>query len=542
MIARVFSCLVALGALFLAASVAPASASFDPKKYEGSVYKIYTWTPNSIGTGTGFLVSGRRIIVTNHHVVDHGRRFQIGFLEGRSVRLVEARLLETRPHLDLAVLEAMEDLPGQALAIANYEPDKLANVITSGFPEAANVKSRKIPDTEQELFQMLREPSKFDVTVTPGIVSRMTSASSAKLSDTQFVTARTVQHSAPINPGNSGGPLFDHCGTVVGVNSFSPSGAQGVFFSIHAAEVGRLLREMRIPANLAERPCLIGSGWDELLMPLLLAMTATLALAALVFAVRNRGPLAPIGQYVGRLTRMRSPSDLATRDARAGAYANWASPAGGGLSLQSTQSGRTFDLAGGRALTVGRGGQCDISIDNDTVSSAHARLQLSGQRVVVTDLGSSNGTFVNGSRVTNGQAQLGDVVRFGSAEFRLAGAAAPVAAAVGRAATARAWMLSGFDPAGRALQFELRPGESQTTWIVGRDRGRVQFVIDDSSVSGAHAQITYVPRQGLSLRDLGSTNGTKIDNEPLGGRVVSLRDTGQEIAFGAAKLRLSVLN
>ena len=80
-----------------------------------------------------------------------------------------------------------------------------------------------------------------------------------------------------------------------------------------------------------------------------------------------------------------------------------------------------------------------------------------------------------------------------------------------------------------------------TTWTFGRDRNRAQFVIDDDSVSGAHAQIIYDARQGLTLRDLGSTNGTRLDGTVLGNRIVALSDTGQEITFGAAKLRLSRL-
>jgi pSer/pThr/pTyr-binding forkhead associated (FHA) protein len=172
------------------------------------------------------------------------------------------------------------------------------------------------------------------------------------------------------------------------------------------------------------------------------------------------------------------------------------------------------------------------------------------ERVAITDLDSSNGTFLNGSRITSAQAQIGDVVRFGTAEFKLAAGSAPAAAAAAtpRPVAERGWMLSGFDPAGRALQFELRPmvqngsaGEATTTWTFGRDKGRSQFIIDDNSVSGAHAEITFVPQQGLSLRDLGSTNGTRLDGEALGKAPVPLDETGQEITFGAAKLRLSRL-
>jgi pSer/pThr/pTyr-binding forkhead associated (FHA) protein len=103
-------------------------------------------------------------------------------------------------------------------------------------------------------------------------------------------------------------------------------------------------------------------------------------------------------------------------------------------------------------------------------------------------------------------------------------------------------MLSGFDPTGRAVQFELRPSFGVgASWTLGRDRARAQLVIDDSSVSGAHAQFTYLPAQGLSLRDLGSTNGTRVDGKDLGTGAVALSEVGHEIAFGAAKLRLSRL-
>jgi len=221
------------------------------------------------------------------------------------------------------------------------------------------------------------------------------------------------------------------------------------------------------------------------------------------------------------------------------------------MSLLSTGGGRSYSLGGGRALTVGRGQQCQITIDDDTVSSAHARLQLDqqGERVSIADLNSSNGTFLNGKRITSGHARIGDVVRFGTAEFKLAaGGASGVVTPTPRSAPNRGWMLSGFDPSGRALQFELRPmvengsaGEAATAWIFGRDKARAQFVIDDGSVSGAHAEISYEPLQGLTLRDLGSTNGTRLDGEMLGKGAVPLDETGQEITFGAAKLRLSRL-
>jgi pSer/pThr/pTyr-binding forkhead associated (FHA) protein len=540
-----------LGATLAWMAAGTGAAAFDVKQVEASVFKIYTWRFNAkkgMGSGTGFLVNGRRILVTNHHVVANGEKFYVGYRDGRDGRLVEARLVNSRSHIDLAVLETYEDLPGRSLTLGDYEPEKLTNVIAVGYPGAADVKQDPTVRSLPELYQAMKEPSGFDSTITPGVVSRIYSATNTALGDSQVLNARTVQHNAAINPGNSGGPLFDTCGSVVGVNSFFPKGAQGVFFSIHAAEVIRYLRELNIAHATIGRPCLTASlsSGQGLVIPMLLVMSATLALAALVFAMRKGKTVGGMVQYVGSLSRMGRVG------ARSDADPNiWAEPAGA-VSLQPLADGRSHSIEPGRAAVVGRGKQCEIVIDNDTVSTTHARLQYDAQsrRVSVSDLGSSNGTFLNGTRITNAQAQVGDVVRFGMAEFRLASGAAPQAAPAisgGRVITSRRWMLSGFDPSGRALQFELRlpeeDGEANgaSKWTFGRDGSRAQFVIDDTSVSGAHAEIAYDARQGLVLRDLGSTNGTRIDGEPLGTRVVTLNDTGQEIAFGAAKLRLSRL-
>jgi pSer/pThr/pTyr-binding forkhead associated (FHA) protein len=556
LVGRICSSLLTVGVLLTALAQVGVASTFDVRKIEASVYKIYTMRKKGIGTGTGFLVNGRRILVTNFHVVAEGEKYFVGYRDGRDGKLIEARVVERRSNIDLAVLETYEDLPGKALVLGDFEPEKLTSVVAVGYPGAADVKQDpSAPKNLPELYAKMKEPSGFDSTLTPGMVSRIYSATNTALSETQVINARTVQHNAPINPGNSGGPLFDECGTVVGVNSFSPKGAQGLFFSIHSGEVIRFLRELNISYASVGHACMAASlaGGGGLVLPLIIGMAAALAAVAVLFAWRGGAAVGAVGQYMSRrLTGIRQRTIApAGRNAprQPAAQMNWAQTAAA-LSLQPTAGGKGFALEMGRAAVVGRGRQCEIPIEDDTVSSAHARLEINAQtqRVVVTDLNSSNGTFVNGSRINSAQAQAGDTLRFGTAEFKLTAGA--VAAAGGARASAPAnhgWMLSGFDPSGRALQFELRPPAANgraaeaATWTVGRDRSRAQFVIDDDSVSGAHAQIIYDARQGLTLRDLGSTNGTRLDGTRLGKSVVALSDTGQEIAFGAAKLRLSRL-
>ena len=279
------------------------------------------------------------------------------------------------------------------------------------------------------------------------------------------------------------------------------------------------------------------------MLPLIIGMAVVLAAVALVFAWRDRAAVRAVGQYVSRRLsggRQRAPAP-GDRGRELPTPINLAQTEAA-LLLQPLAGGTSFALEAGRTVVLGRGRKCEIVLADDTVSSTHARLEANAadRRVAVTDLNSSNGTFLNGSRITSAQAQAGDVLRFGNAKFKLTeGSARPLSA------PNLVWMLSGVDPSGRALQFELRPpapngrAAEGATWTIGRDRNRAQFVINDVSVSGAHAMITYDARHGLMLRDLGSTNGTWVDGIALGTRAIALSDTGQEITLGATKLRLS---
>ena len=69
-------------------------------------------------------------------------------------------------------------------------------------------------------------------------------------------------------------------------------------------------------------------------------------------------------------------------------------------------------------ITVGRAAASDIVLDEQFVSSTHARLVPRGQFYYVEDLGSTNGTFVNEKQVTEAQLKLDSRVRIGETVFR----------------------------------------------------------------------------------------------------------------------------
>lgn len=83
-----------------------------------------------------------------------------------------------------------------------------------------------------------------------------------------------------------------------------------------------------------------------------------------------------------------------------------------------SNDGRQYALAIGSTI-IGRGEQAQLRLADVGISRRHARLDFDGTRVVLTDLGSTNGTVVNGQRVSAVALQPGDVVQFGTTTLTL---------------------------------------------------------------------------------------------------------------------------
>jgi predicted component of type VI protein secretion system len=98
--------------------------------------------------------------------------------------------------------------------------------------------------------------------------------------------------------------------------------------------------------------------------------------------------------------------------------------------LTQSLAGRSYDLATERT-TVGRVEDNAFQIAEPSVSSRHCEVLLRGGEIVVKDLNSTNGTFINGEKITEGVLKPGQTLRLGNVELKLdaPGAAAPAPAA-----------------------------------------------------------------------------------------------------------------
>lgn len=79
--------------------------------------------------------------------------------------------------------------------------------------------------------------------------------------------------------------------------------------------------------------------------------------------------------------------------------------------------GRTYPVVGMTA--IGRAPECDLRLDEPGMSRMHARLVPTDDGLLLEDLGSTNGSFINGKRVLRGEARVGDEIGFDTMRFRL---------------------------------------------------------------------------------------------------------------------------
>ena len=202
---------------------------------------------------------------------------------------------------------------------------------------------------------------------------------------------------------------------------------------------------------------------------------------------------------------------------------------GGGV-LRANVAGRDLIVDQDGAV-VGRRDDATIRIDHELVSRSHAVLRRADDDWVLVDLGSSNGTFVDGARVERVDITSTVAVRFGDpdtgplVEFRV-----PAREPVLEPALAPEPTLAPA-PAAGTLSEIYRP---ETTVVrIGRAPDN-DLVVDDLLVSRYHAELRVETSRTAEISDVGSHNGTFVNGRLVGRAEVSELDV---IGIGHHQLR-----
>ena len=86
--------------------------------------------------------------------------------------------------------------------------------------------------------------------------------------------------------------------------------------------------------------------------------------------------------------------------------------------LNQGMTGRSHDLTVDRT-TIGRVDDNTFHIQDASVSSHHCEVHLRGAEILIRDLNSTNGTFINGEKISEAVLKSGQVLRFGQVELKL---------------------------------------------------------------------------------------------------------------------------
>lgn len=87
--------------------------------------------------------------------------------------------------------------------------------------------------------------------------------------------------------------------------------------------------------------------------------------------------------------------------------------------ISGKYQGGEFPLKGDKQLIIGRSSELDMVLVEDMVSRKHAKISMSGGKITIEDLGSTNGTFVNGEKVKTARIKEGDRILIGTSILKL---------------------------------------------------------------------------------------------------------------------------
>lgn len=357
--------------------------TYDPRGYYsgGTAFGVYA-------EGNGALV-----FATNAHVVcnDKNKPYEHvyicvdGSTEYDRSTVVECDILYVDTHIDVAIIQAEFPISGVAtLPLMRAEELETGDkVYAMGYPSISD----KTADENNYTAE--------DITVTDGIISRYMTSGGVKC----------MAHTATVNHGNSGGPLINEHGHAIGINTFiyaDNSTSDLRCYAIYSDYVMEAMDKLEIPYVLvttqdtAQQPTQgparetepqtddSGKGGVQKQSSVSMEVVLIIAGAALICII--------LVVLIVRALRNTPGSRRVSSTAQVSAVTVYA--------ISGPLQGASWPL--GQGMTVGRDFQNTVVYPPDTkgVSRVHCRIEQQNGQILVTDLGSSCGTFVGGRKLT----------------------------------------------------------------------------------------------------------------------------------------------
>lgn len=273
------------------------------------------------GTGSGFIINGEGLILTNSHVVNGADTVSVRLKDGREF---QGKVLGQDPVTDVAVVKIQ----------ANNLP-----VVTIGNSDQLRPGEWAIA---------IGNPLGLDNTVTAGIISATGRTSAEVRVPDKRVSF--IQTDAAINPGNSGGPLLNQRGEVIGMNTaIIGGGAQGLGFAIPINTAQKISQQL-IATGKVNHPYLgirMTTLTPELKKQINSDREANLTVqddrGILIFSVMQNSPATRAGLRTGDVIKKINGQAVETAEQVQNAVE--ASAVGGSLQVEVNRNGRSTTVA-----------------------------------------------------------------------------------------------------------------------------------------------------------------------------------------------------
>ena len=339
----------------------------------GKAIDILDGAGSGTGFGVGRLGEDAQVFLTNYHVVDAAVENDLDpyiCIDGTDFSdektLIRCEVLAWDAEKDLAVLRTGSPVRGVAnLPVLRAEEMEVgASVYALGYPDIADA----IADESTYRIE--------DMTITDGIISRYLTSDGVKC----------MAHTAAINHGNSGGPLINEKGQVIGMNTWGHTeDADTRFYAVYIDYSLDVLDELGLPYEDGTRKEQAEKDWlrENLVLMICCAAAALLVPVILVMVLKKKKQAAPVPV----------PGPDPDPDPVPGPVPPVL------LKLTAGDFIKTWTLTGSKKL--GRSHECELQLPPDTkcVSRIHLSISLVDGHVYVTDLGSTYGTVINGTRL-----------------------------------------------------------------------------------------------------------------------------------------------
>jgi pSer/pThr/pTyr-binding forkhead associated (FHA) protein/S1-C subfamily serine protease len=486
-----------------------------------------------LGHGSAFAVT-EDTLLTNHHVIESALSSNSG--HGIFLVLEQAGVLNTYP---LNVISFDNSSTGKDLALLKVNGLNL-KPLTFSKPSfvAQNNSTFSIGfPGDSDILGGPEDPGFFVAKIRSGtLVSEHSHPNGHKV----------WQHDAAVSGGNSGGPLLNHCGEVVGVNTFIHVQNQNVLFASSNSAVFDFLETQNIPFDVSSLSC------KELYLPqwayfVLMGMLIVL-IGSVIFVLNFRKSASnnregKSGSRILNSILKKQPAedpeikwqiddqgrkyqyhpvhglqyqdqsdsnDFADKIIKANNSDKRSckedDPIGYIEIIEPGKSAKKNKIFSNLEYLIGRGKSVDMKIDNPFVSSTHAKIILEDGQIFIQDLDSSNGTYVDNNKivankkvlVTN-QSKISLANGSISLRFEVEGDEA-----VSEKKSAYLEVIKGSSP-------NIFISEGETLMVGRRDSNSVVIPTSFGHVSGLHLTLTLFKNGVLQIDDK-STNGTFIDN------------------------------